>query len=564
MRNLMMLPLMMTAACAAPGVDVRMIDRGISSAELDAASRLAEAEGLMRLGNTGLAIESYRKVLRADPTMARAHAGLARAYDRMGRFDLSKRYYETALAHAPGDPAMYEAFAASKLRQGDRAGANALLAEASDRQAQRAALAAMDGLSAAMPPVSAPAPAKIAAAPMAAQVPEVVTPERRGPRLERLSGHEVLLASSGAPALPADAAPQAEAVAVARAFSREEMGARLATLTIDDERPAVVRIASRELADERAANVAAAALLSGAINGPTPDLTLAAPMAAAVPVIPMVTLAAAAPVASGAIVAPPAPVAPMPVATIVTVASAPIAAPMVPMMGASLAPVAGSIISVPPAPVLPVPMVALAALPAVASGAVVAPPAPSRAPIDISAIVAAAPPTLTAPVASARLTVIDTAMIAAVALAADESLTALAPIRTLAPPPVAPVPVRVPPIVAAPMAPPPAILPVAAPPAPIAPASMVAASVVPVAPALLSLAARASEMVAQAGIMDADVHDGSQRRARSIILYPEGEEAAAQLLAARLGYRIAAQRGPVSRITLHLGADAREALGPNG
>ncbi|MCJ7421290.1 tetratricopeptide repeat protein [Sphingomicrobium astaxanthinifaciens] len=504
MRNLMILPLMMTAACAAPGVDVRMIDRGISSAQLGVEARLAEADGLLAVGSTGLAIEGYRKALRLDPRSARANAGLARAYDRMGRFDLSRRYYETALAHAPGDPALYEAFAASKMRQGDRAGASALLAEAADRQARHAALAARAAAEVAPPPppvalARAPAPAP-APAPTRAAPDTDASVVATGPRLERLSGHEVLLASTGSPALPAAAAPvaaPAARLATARAFAREELGDRRGALAAPvDDRPAIITLVSRDTRPGEGLEVTTPAPLAmaSAINGPLP-----APGASGV--VPMVSAMMAAPLAASPVVAPPAPAL--------------------------------------PAAAIPVTSLAMAAAPAPTP--LVAPPAPSRAPVAASALLAARP----APVA-ATITVIDTAMIAAVALASDVSLSgATAPIAP--PPPVAPV--------AAPGAEvrAPAMMPAIAPPPPVAPVH-----------AAVTLAAQAGNLAAAAGIGPHAIHDGSARRARSIILYPEGGEAAARRLAARLGLRVTVQRGPVDRVTLHLGRDAARALLPQG
>ena len=55
---------------------------------------------------------------RDDPNSADALAGMAACYDQMGRFDLSRRSYEAALALAPNDLEILGAFAGSLQLQG--------------------------------------------------------------------------------------------------------------------------------------------------------------------------------------------------------------------------------------------------------------------------------------------------------------------------------------------------------------------------------------------------------------------------------------------------------------
>ena len=111
--------------------------------------RIAEARGQLALGNVGLALESFRLALREDPNSIDAMTGVAACYDRMGRFDLSRRNYEAALAIAPGDTQILTAFAASLDEQGRTVEAASVRQEVK----QRIALAAQD---------AAPQPAQIA------------------------------------------------------------------------------------------------------------------------------------------------------------------------------------------------------------------------------------------------------------------------------------------------------------------------------------------------------------------------------------------------------------------
>lgn len=80
--------------------------------------RVAEGYGQLALGNVGLALESFRKATREDPSSTAALLGIAMSYDKMGRFDLSRRHYEAALAIAPGDTRLLGALASSLELQG--------------------------------------------------------------------------------------------------------------------------------------------------------------------------------------------------------------------------------------------------------------------------------------------------------------------------------------------------------------------------------------------------------------------------------------------------------------
>ena len=80
--------------------------------------RIAEARGQLALGNVALALEAFRLAQREDPNSADALVGIATCYDQMGRFDLSRRNYEAALALAPSSTEILGALASSLQLQG--------------------------------------------------------------------------------------------------------------------------------------------------------------------------------------------------------------------------------------------------------------------------------------------------------------------------------------------------------------------------------------------------------------------------------------------------------------
>src|SRR4029450_13206486 len=101
--------------------------------------RIAEARGQLALGNTALALEAFRTAAREAPNSVDALAGIATCYDQMGRFDLSRRHYEAALALAPSDATLLGAFAASLQLQGLNTEAQSVRQEIATRLAAAAA-----------------------------------------------------------------------------------------------------------------------------------------------------------------------------------------------------------------------------------------------------------------------------------------------------------------------------------------------------------------------------------------------------------------------------------------
>ena len=175
------------AACASNQgkLEIRPTSPPMSAAAKPVPLRIAEARGQLRLGNVALALESFRKAAREDPTSSDALAGIAACYDRMGRFDLSRRHYEAALAIAPGDVQLLEELANSLALQGRASEAASVRSEIAARlTAPGATPEAAPPLAAEMP-ISPDAPREHASAATIAQ--PVV-------RTEATVGHSVTMA----------------------------------------------------------------------------------------------------------------------------------------------------------------------------------------------------------------------------------------------------------------------------------------------------------------------------------------------------------------------------------
>jgi hypothetical protein len=192
------------ASCTSskPHLEVRA---AISSPEVKG---LAEANGQLALGNVGLALEGFRNVFRDSPGNVQAAVGIAHCYEQMGRFDISRKWFETALATAPNDTAVLTALADSLQRQGKLSEAASTRAEVAklalarvtqDRASSPAGAPTL-AVADAAPTVTIPLPP---AAPVAQPNGEpgsrafagtrVAEAKQDGPRLERLSLGEVAL-----------------------------------------------------------------------------------------------------------------------------------------------------------------------------------------------------------------------------------------------------------------------------------------------------------------------------------------------------------------------------------
>ncbi len=174
----------LVTACASPKmVEIRPLGAR-PTAVAPGSSRVAEGRGQLALGDAGLALESFRRALAEDPQSVAALQGMAASYQLMGRFDLSGRYYEQALAAAPHDRETLGALAASLAAQGLDQQAAAVRGEmapvATTSDAAHPALVTLI-----LPPAR---PLEVAAEPVTARQLIGI-----GPRLERLSFGEVAL-----------------------------------------------------------------------------------------------------------------------------------------------------------------------------------------------------------------------------------------------------------------------------------------------------------------------------------------------------------------------------------
>jgi tetratricopeptide (TPR) repeat protein len=222
-------------ACLGEGgkLEIRSANSGLKAGSEPVPYRIAEARGHLAIGNVALALEGFRKAEREDPTSIEAIAGIAQCYDVMGRFDLSKRYFEQALALAPHDQVLLGLLAASFDRQGRRADGDIVrremagLARIDAVQHAQAATAVVPAVPQAAAPVGqsvtvalpparpadTPAPKAVtrqemAVAPVGRSVTIALPPARPvaamraanpGPRLERLSLTEVALFTGDGP-----------------------------------------------------------------------------------------------------------------------------------------------------------------------------------------------------------------------------------------------------------------------------------------------------------------------------------------------------------------------------
>lgn len=193
---LLALGAMLLTSCSS-GLEVRPIASPLAQGRQPADFRLAEAAGQLALGNVGLALESYRKALREQPDSVDALLGLATCYERMGRFDLSRRHYEMALALTPAEPQIYAMLADSLELQGKSDEAARVKTELAERIVAPEAVREVPGSVPVLPPPPAQSVTVALAPPRSAPV--AVERPVRPVRLERLSLREVALVTRPEP-----------------------------------------------------------------------------------------------------------------------------------------------------------------------------------------------------------------------------------------------------------------------------------------------------------------------------------------------------------------------------
>ncbi|MEO7787923.1 MAG: LytR C-terminal domain-containing protein [Sphingomicrobium sp.] len=255
-RNLLVAALSIAAiACTQQGkLSVRALPSPLAQGAHPVSYRVAEAAGQFALGNVALALEGYRKALREEPDSIDALIGRAACYDAFGRFDMSRRDYEAALALAPADASLLGLFAASLLRQGRGEEAASVRGEIQARRLVGAAPAMVAAAVTLTLPVAREMSAEgitLALLPAAPIVGEAVLPPSAAPvRLERLSLGEVALVTTPGRRFP-DLSParvavqQSSLVKTAAAFVPSLRPDLPAAVAARSQRPILVLNAAR-------------------------------------------------------------------------------------------------------------------------------------------------------------------------------------------------------------------------------------------------------------------------------------------------------------------------------
>lgn len=186
-------------------LDIRSTPSVLARGTRPIPQRIAEARGQLALGNVGLALEAYRIAWREDENSIDALAGMADCYDRMGRFDLSRRYYETALSIAPADTKLLGAFAASLQLQGLNDEAQSVRQEIAARSAPPAPTEHAPLI------VAQPAPGLALRAPAPTPAPDIaamtLASPAVGPLSSSIAGSKIIVEQAPAPAPEPEFAP---------------------------------------------------------------------------------------------------------------------------------------------------------------------------------------------------------------------------------------------------------------------------------------------------------------------------------------------------------------------
>ena len=213
------------AACATDNdrLEIRPLKSAASAKNMPVPARLAEANAQFALGNVALALELYRKASREDVASTQAFVGIARCYQRMGRTDLARQNYESALAIAPQDDGILAELAGSLNAAGLTSEARSILAELEIRRATDKLLTSeLQGI--ALPVLTDS---------VAPHAPATQTIPQRAARLEVVSATN----SSVTVRLPPAQRP-ASATLMAAEVSASPVAASSVTITLPPPRPA--------------------------------------------------------------------------------------------------------------------------------------------------------------------------------------------------------------------------------------------------------------------------------------------------------------------------------------
>lgn len=207
-----------TSLIAGCGTDAQFRPRAVGAqAVMPVGDLIASARTDFALNNVALALERFRRASRLQPDNVDALNGIAACYDRMGRFDMSRLYYEKALAIAPNNSKTLHNLQTSLTMQGRKNEALALAREAAPPPQSTVALVSAsgpDGVTVALPPlpiVPDTQPSRSPPRPVEPKIAAQPAPANVSPRLERLSLAEVeLVTGPDAKPLPTKRPTQAK------------------------------------------------------------------------------------------------------------------------------------------------------------------------------------------------------------------------------------------------------------------------------------------------------------------------------------------------------------------
>ncbi len=213
--------LAMIDAVAAHGRGAPAVRLLQSSAPQVSGDAYQQGRSLLALGDVTGALGAFRRALTDNPKSVDALNGIAVCYDRFGRYDVSRSYYEAALAIAPDAAMVLNNYGYSLYLQGDAHAAIPVL--------QKAVAGNDDEISAASQRTLTLIAAALQARPEATvQIAEAATPSAH---IEQTSSGEQRLVLGGkAPSatLVADLGDAAALVAVPKAWTDEDQRALMA------------------------------------------------------------------------------------------------------------------------------------------------------------------------------------------------------------------------------------------------------------------------------------------------------------------------------------------------